>query len=110
MQLIMINEPILIIVAFAIGWLCHAILLRFGEPVRRQRRRRPANGRPVQLRRPTLPTVSPWVGPARAAATTETREVERLRAKLAAASEVCDAAGHGQQLESMLAELDGAKP
>jgi hypothetical protein len=33
------------------------------------------------------------VGPARAAATTETREVQRLRAKLAAASEVCEAAG-----------------
>jgi hypothetical protein len=110
MQLIMINEPILIIVAFAIGWLCHAILLRFGKPVRRQRHRRPANSRPVQLRRPTSPTVSPWVGPARAAATTETREVQLLRAKLAAASEVCEVAGRGQQLESVLIELDGGKP
>ena len=110
MQLIMINEPILIIVAFAIGWLCHAILLRFGKPVRRQRHRRPANSRPVHLRRPTSPTVSPWVGPARAAATTETREVQLLRAKLAAASEVCEVAGRGQQLESVLTELDGGKP
>jgi hypothetical protein len=103
----MINEPASIIAAFAIGWLCHAILLRFGKPVRRQRRRPPANSRPVQLRRPTCP---PWVGPARAAATTETRERQRLRAKLAAASEVCEVAGRGQQLRSALAELDGGKP
>ena len=106
----MVNDPTSIIAAFAIGWLCHAILLRFGKPVRRQRRRSPANSRPVQLRRPTLPTVSPWVGPARAAATTETREVRRLRAKLAAASGVCAAARRGQQLELVLAELDGEKP
>jgi hypothetical protein len=106
----MINEPILIIVAFAIGWLCHAILLRFVKPVRRQRPRRPAHSRIVHVGRPTLPTVSQWVGPARAAATTETREVQRLRAKLAAASEVCEVAGRGQQLESVLAGLDGGKP
>jgi hypothetical protein len=99
-----------IIAAFAIGWLCHAILLRFGNPVQRERPRRPANSRPVQLRRPTLPTGNPWVGPAKAAATSETREVQRLRAKLAAASEICEVAGRGQQLESVLAELDGGKP
>jgi hypothetical protein len=33
-----------------------------------------------------------------------------LRAKLAAASEVCEVAGRGQQLRSALAELDGGKP
>ena len=101
MRLIMINDPILIIVAFAIGWLCHSIFLRFVKPV---------HSRIVHVGRPTLPTVSQWVGPARAAATAETREVKRLRAKLAAASEVCEAAGRGQQLESILAELDGGKP
>ena len=106
----MVNDPTSIIAAFAIGWLCHAILLRFGKPVRRQRRRRPANSRPVQLRRPTLPTVSPWVGPARAAANTGTREVRQLRAKLAAASEVYEVAGRGQQLELVLAEPDGEEP
>ena len=110
MKLIMIKEPTSIIAAFAIDWLCHPILPRFGEPVRRQRRRRPANTRPVQLRRPASPTVSPWVGPARAAATTKTREAQLLRAKLAAASEVCEVAGRGQQLESVLAELEGGKP
>jgi hypothetical protein len=99
-----------IIAAFAIGWLCHAILLRFGNPVRRERRRRPANSRPVQLRRPTLPNASPWVGPAIAVAIPETQEVQRLRAKLAAASEICEVAGRGQHLESVLAELDGGKP
>jgi hypothetical protein len=62
------------------------------------------------LKRPTLSTVSPWVGPAKAAATSETREVQQLRAKLAAASEICEVAGRGQQLESVLAELDGGKP
>jgi hypothetical protein len=106
----MINEPILIIVAFGTGWLCHAILLRFGKPVRRQRLRRPANGRSVQLKRPTLPTVNPWAGPSRAAATSETREVQRLRARLGAASEVCDVVGRGQQLRSALAELDSGEP
>ena len=106
----MISEPASIIAAFAIGWSCHAILLWFGRPVRRERRRRPANSRPVQQRRPSLPTVSPWVGPARAAATTESREVQRLRAKLAKASEVCEVAGRGEQLRSLLAELDGGKP
>jgi hypothetical protein len=55
-----------------------------------------------------MPTVSPWVGPAKAAAT-ESREVQQLRAKLAAASEVCEVAGHGQQLRSALAKLDGGK-
>jgi hypothetical protein len=104
------NEATLIIAAFAIGWLCHAILLRLGKPVQHQRRSRPANSRPVQLRRPTVPTVNPWAGPARATAATETREVQRLRAMLAAASEVREAAGRGQQLESVLAELDGRKP
>jgi hypothetical protein len=106
----MINESILIIAAFAIGWWCHAVLLRLGKPVQRQRLRRPAKGPPVQLKRPSLPTVSPWAGPARAAAISETREVQRLRAKLAAASEVCEVAGRGQQLRSALAELDGGKP
>src|SRR4029453_2249455 len=96
-----------IVAGFAIGWLCHAILLRVGDPVGRQRRRRPANSRPVQLRRPTLSSVSPWVGRAKAAASTESQEVQRLRAKLAAASEVCEVAGHGQELRSALAELDG---
>src|SRR4029453_17949734 len=105
----MINEPALIIAAFTIGWLCHAILLRFGTPVQRQRRRRPANSRPVQLKRPTLSTVSPWVGPAKAAATSETREVQQLRAKLAAASEICEVAGRGQQLGSVLAGVEGGK-
>jgi hypothetical protein len=103
------NEATSIIAAFAIGWLCHAILLRLGKPVQRQRLSPPANSRPVQ-RRPTLPTVNPWAGPARAAAATETREVQRLRGKLAAASEVCEAAGRGQQLQSVLAELNGGKP
>jgi hypothetical protein len=98
-----------IIAAFAIGWLRHALLLRLGSnPARREQRRRPATSRPVQLRRPTMPTVSPWVGPAKAAAT-ESREVQQLRAKLAAASEVCEVAGHGQQLRSALAKLDGGK-
>jgi hypothetical protein len=106
----MISEPALIIVAFAIGWLCHAILLRFVKPVRRQRPRRPAHSRIVHLGRPTLPTISQWVGPAKAAAATESQEVRRLRAKLAAASEVCEVAGRGQQLRSALAELDGGKP
>ena len=106
----MINEPTLIVAAFAIGWFSHAILLRFGKPVQGHRRRPPVNGRPVQLRRPPLPTVSPWVGPARAAVTTETREVQRLRAKLAAASKLCELAGQGQQLESVLAQLDGGNP
>ena len=105
----MISEPAAVIAAFAIGWSSHAILLWFGKPVRRERRRRPANSRPVQ-RRPTLPTVSPWVGPARASATAESREVQRLRAKLAKASEVCGVAGRGEQLRSLLAELDGGKP
>jgi hypothetical protein len=104
----MTNASASVIVAFAIGWLCHAILLRLGKPVRRQQRR-PAISRPMQLRRPTLPTVSPWVGPAKAAASTETREVQRLRAGLAAASEVCEVAGRGQQLRSALAELEGGK-
>jgi len=45
----MINESILIIAAFAIGWWCHAVLLRLGKPVQRQRLRRPAKGPPVQL-------------------------------------------------------------
>jgi hypothetical protein len=99
-----------IIAAFGIGWLCHAILLRVGDPVWRERRRRPASSRPVQLRRPTLPNVSPWVGPAKSAVASESREVQRLRAKLAAASEVCEVAGHGRQLRSALAELDGGKP
>jgi hypothetical protein len=102
------NEATSIIAAFAIGWLCHGILLRLGKPVQRQRRSRTADSRPVQ-RRPTLPTVNPRAGPARAAAATETREVQRLRAKLAAASEVCEAPGRGQQLESVLAELNGGK-
>ncbi len=106
----MINEPASIIVAFAIGWLCHAILLRYVKPVRHQRPRSPATSRIVHVGRPTLPTISQWVGPAKAAATTETREVQRLRAKLAAASEICEVAGRGQQLESVLAELDGGKP
>jgi hypothetical protein len=105
----MINEAVLIIVAFAIGWWCHAILLRFGKPLQDERPRRSGNSRTVQLKRPTSHTVSPWVGPARAAATTETRELQRLRAKLAAASEVCEVAGRGQQLRSVLAELDGGK-
>lgn len=105
----MTNASASVIVAFAVGWFCHAILLRLGKPVRRQQGR-PANSRPMQLKRPTLPTVSPWVGPAKAAASTETREVQRLRAKLAAASEVCEAAGRGQQLRSVLAELEGGKP
>ena len=101
-----------IIAAFAIGWLCHAILLRLGGPVGRERRRPPANSRPVQVRRPTLPSASPWVGPAKAkaAAASESQEVQRLRAKLAAASEVCEVAGRGQELRSVLAELDGGKP
>jgi len=102
--------PILIIVAFGIGWSCHAILLRFGKPARHQRGGRPANSRSVQLKRPTLPTANPWAGPGRAVATSETREVQRLRAKLAAASEVCEVAGHGQQLRSALAELDSGQP
>jgi hypothetical protein len=106
----MIDELTAIIAAFAIGWLCHAILQRFVKPAQRQQRRRPTNGRPVQLKRPNVPTVSPWVGPAKAAAAAETREVQRLRAKLAAASEVCELAGQGQRLESVLAELDGGKP
>lgn len=106
----MINEPASILAAFAIGWLCRAILLRFGKPVQRQRRRPPANSRPVQHRGPTLPTVSPRVGPARAAATTEIRDLQRLPAKLAAASQVCEVAERGQQLRSALAELDGGKP
>jgi hypothetical protein len=89
----MISDATSNIVAFAIGWLCHAILLRLGKPVRRQWRRRPANSRPAQLRRPTLPTVSPWVALARAAATTETGEVQGVAGQLAAASEVCEAAG-----------------
>jgi hypothetical protein len=106
----MINASASLIVAFAIGWLCHAILLRLGKPVPRKPPRRPAHSRIVHVGRPSLPTVSQWVGPAKAAATTETREVRRLRAKLAAASEVCEAAGRGQQLRSVLAELDGGKP
>jgi hypothetical protein len=56
----MMNDATSVVVAFPVGWLCHAILLRLGNPVRRHWRRRPANSRPVQLRRPTLPTVSPW--------------------------------------------------
>ena len=44
------------------------------------------------------------------AATTESREVQRFRAKLAKASEVCEVAGRGEQLRSLLAELDGGKP
>jgi hypothetical protein len=106
----MINEPALIIVAFAIGWLFHAILLRFVKPVRHQRPRSRATSRIVHVGRPTLPTISQWVGPAKAAAATETREVQQLRAKLTAASEICEVAGRGQQLESVLAELDGGKP
>jgi hypothetical protein len=100
----------MIIVAFAVGWFCNAIWLRYGKPVQRQRPRRPANSRIVHLGRPTFPTISPWVGPAKSAAATESREVQRLRAKLLAASEVCELAGRGQQLDSMLAELDGRKP
>ena len=105
----MINKPTLIIAAFGLGWLCHAIWPRFGKPVQHQRDRRPAS-RIVHVGRPTFPTISQWVGPARAAASTETQEVQRLRAKLAPASEVCELAGRRQQLESMLAELDGRKP
>ena len=100
----------MIIVPFVIGWLCNAIWLRFGKPVQRQRPRRTASSRMVHLGRPTFPTISPWVGPAKSAAATESREVQRLRAKLAAASEVCELAGRGQQLDLMLAELDGRKP
>ncbi len=106
----MINNATSIVAVFAIGWLCHAILLRYVKPVRHQRPRSPATSRIVHVGRPTLPTISQWVGPAKAAATTETREVQRLRAKLAAASEICEVAGRGQQLESVLAELDGGKP
>ena len=36
--------------------------------------------------------------------------MQRLRAKLAAASEVCEAAGRGQQLESMLGEASQGLP
>jgi hypothetical protein len=108
LQLIMV-ETTAVIAAFAIGWLCRSILLRLGKPVQRQRPRGPADNRPVQLRRPASTPINPWVGPARAAATNETGEVQRLRAKLAAASEVCEQAGRRQQLESRLAELDGGK-
>ena len=104
----MIDEPTAIIAAFAIGWLCHAALLRFVKPAQRERRRRATNGRPAQVRRPHVPTVSPWIGPAKAAAAAT--ETQRLRAKLAAASEVCELAGQGQRLESVLAELDGRRP
>ena len=104
----MIDEPTAIVAAFAIGWLCHAVLLRFVKPAQRRRRGRPTNSRPAQVRRPNVPTVSPWIGPAKAAAAaTETQEVQRLRARLAAASEVCELAGQGPRLESVLAELDG---
>jgi len=41
----MINEPTAIIIAFAVGWLCNAIWLRFVKPVQRQRPRRPATSR-----------------------------------------------------------------
>ena len=100
----------LMIIAFAVGWLCNAVWLRFGKPVRRQRPRGPASSRMVHLGRPTFPTISPWVGPAKSAAATETREVQRLRAKLAAASEVCEMAGRRQELDSALADLDGRNP
>jgi hypothetical protein len=106
----MINEPTAIIIAFAVGWLCNAIWLRFVKPVQRQRPRRPATSRIVHVGRPTFPTISPWVGPTKSAAATETREVQRLRAKLAAATEVCELAGRRQELESALAESDGRKP
>ena len=99
----------MIIIAFAIGWLCNAIWLRFRRPAQRHRPSRPAKSRMVHLGRPTFPIISPWVGPAKASAATETREVQRLRAKLAAASEVCELAGRRQELESALAELDGGK-
>jgi hypothetical protein len=100
----------MIIIAFAVGWICNTIWLRFGKPVQRQRPRRPGTSRMVHLGRPTFPTISPWVGPAKSAAITESREVQRLRAKLAAASEVCELAGRGQDLESALADLEGGKP
>jgi hypothetical protein len=100
----------MIVIAFAIGWFCNAIWLRFGKAVQRQQPRRPASSRIVHVGRPTFPTISPWVSPAKSAAATESREVQRLRAKLAAASQVCQLAGRGQQLDSMLAQLDGRKP
>ena len=101
---------IMIIVAFAVGWLCNSIWLHFGKPVQRKRPRGPGKSRMVHLGRPTFPTISPWVGPAKSAAATETQEVQRLRAKLAAASEVCELAGRRQELNSALADLDGGKP
>lgn len=101
---------IMIIITFASGWLCNAIWRRFGKPVQHHRPRRPTSSRIVHLGRPTFPTISPWVGPAKSAAATETREVQRLRAKLAAASEVCEMAGRRQELDSALADLDGRKP
>jgi hypothetical protein len=100
----------MIIIAFTSGWLCNAIWLQFGRPIQHQRPRRPASSRMVHLGRPTFPTISPWVGPTKSATATETREVQRLRAKLAAASEVCELAGRRQQLDSALADLDGRKP
>jgi hypothetical protein len=100
----------MIVIAFTSGWLCNAIWRRFGKPVQRQRPRRPSTSRITHLGRPTFPTISPWVGPAKSAAATETREVARLRAKLAAASEVCELAGRRQELDSALADLDGRKP
>jgi len=101
---------IMIIIAFTSGWLCNAIWRRSGSSVQHQRPRRPTSSRIVHLGRPTFPTISPWVGPAKSAAATETREVQRLRAKLAAASEVCELAGRRQQLDSALADLDGRRP
>ena len=101
---------IMIIIAFISGWLCNAIWRRCGRHVQPQRPRRPTSSRIVHLGRPTFPTISPWVGPAKSAAATETREVQRLRARLAAASEVCELAGRRQQLDSALADLDGRKP
>jgi hypothetical protein len=95
MQLIMINEPSVIITAFTIGWLCYAIVLRFGNPVRRQRPRRPANNPPVQLRRPALAHSQPRGWTSHSSSQQQDARGAAAAAKLATASEVSEMARRG---------------
>jgi hypothetical protein len=86
----MINKPTAIIAALAIDRLFQAVLRRFGKPVHR-----------VLLRPP-----QPLYWASQSSSYYRNPRGAAVAGKASSSTEVCQLAGHGQQVESMLAELD----